>query len=202
MTLDRIIREVAGKSPLLSYRDVAGYTDPGIVRNALVKIGFHDGDLEVLINQILKKYALEIESAFNGSKEPFMYPDGKRLLEIVSGKGQAVGLMTGNLETVAWIKLRRFALDRFFSFGVFGEDVNSRMEMPTVAVKRAFECYSRKYEADQIVIVGDTARDAKAASQWGASSVIVCRKSEYWDEIVKAGATWVVSSLDEFIPIT
>jgi len=201
MTLNRIIREVAGESPSLSYRDVAGYTDPGIVKNALEKIGFQDGDLEALTNQILGKYILEIDSIFNSSKEPFVYPDGERLLEIVTGQGQAVGLMTGNLEAVAWIKLRRFALDRFFSFGVFGEDVNSRMEMPLVAVKRAFEYYSREYGAKQVIIVGDTARDANAASQWGARSVIVCRKPEYRDEIVTAGATWVVSSLDEFVPI-
>jgi len=75
------------------------------------------------------------------------------------------------------------------------------MEMPLVAVKRAFEYYSREYGAKQVIIVGDTARDANAASQWGARSVIVCRKPEYRDEIVTAGATWVVSSLDEFVPI-
>lgn len=202
MTLDRIIRDVTGKSPVLDYKDVAGYTDPGIVKKALIKIGFHDSNLKVLIDQILTIYIQRLDTAFNQSNEPFVYEDGKRFLELVIAQGHAIGLMTGNMQATARIKLHRFGLEEYFPFGVFGDDVNSRMEMPAVAIKRAFDYYSHAYYFEDMVIVGDTANDAKAAFLCGAQSVIVCRKLQYRDAIIQAGATIVVSSLNELIPHT
>ena len=46
--LDQVIEKHTGDSPNLDYSDVAGFTDPEIIRTSLRKLGFED--------QILSKY--------------------------------------------------------------------------------------------------------------------------------------------------
>src|SRR5215813_2708016 len=51
--------------------------------------------------------------------------------------GYRVGLVTGNTEAAAHIKLHRANLNRFFSFGGYGSDSTERPEVTRIALKRA-----------------------------------------------------------------
>jgi phosphoglycolate phosphatase-like HAD superfamily hydrolase len=56
---------------------------------------------------------------------------------------------------------------------------------------------NQTYEYDEIILVGDTPEDAIAARVNGCKSIIVCRRQEWYDEIVKAGADLIVERLDD-----
>jgi len=86
---------------------------------------------------------------------------------------------------------------KHFSFGVFGEEGETRSDLPIVARNRANKELNQNYKYDEIVLVGDTPEDAIAAKVNGCKSIIVCRRPEWYDEIVEAGADLIVESLDD-----
>ena len=70
--------------------------------------------------------------------------------------GYLLGLVTGNLEASAHIKLHRAGLNRFFSFGGYGSDSNDRGELTKIALRRAAYVYGEPVTPAQAITVGDT----------------------------------------------
>ena len=196
-TLNQAIQRVTGHFPDLRYGDVAGFTDPLIVRRALQKQLTVDGDLSALISQVLADYWEQIQRRFPGASDPRVYDDAVTFLKRVLSAGEAVGLITGNLRAVAQVKLERFGLWDYFPFGVFGDDTEDRNAMPWIARERAWDTYREAFPFHRMVVVGDTVHDARAAQIYGAQSIIVCRRSDYREEIAVVKPTQIVKSLEE-----
>ncbi len=85
-----------------------------------------------------------------------------------------LGLLTGNLEDMAYHKLRLASLDAHFPFGAFGSDHADRYQLPAIAVARAADHVGYDYEGEQVVIVGDTEHDIGCAKAASALAVAVC----------------------------
>ena len=194
--INRAIENFTGIPPKLQIKDVAGMTDRLIVKNALKKSGT-DGDTTEVINSIINDYLTLFESTYLESTGAFVYEDALELVQKVKEKRIPLGLLTGNVKRGAEIKLNRFDLMKHFSFGAFGEEGATRSDLPIVARNRANKLLDQNYEYDEIVLVGDTPEDAIAAKVNGCKSIIVCRRQEWYDEIVKAGANLIVDSLDD-----
>ncbi len=83
-----------------------------------------------------------------------------------------IGLLTGNFEEAAYIKLRNSDLDSYFSFGAFGCDHKDRKNLPAVALERARDKLGH-VNASDLVIIGDTPNDINCANHSGSVSVAV-----------------------------
>ncbi len=197
-TLNKVFEDQCGISPELAYDDVAGSTDPMIIRNGLKKIGIKNGEVESLLKKIINEYIHALEKSFNESEIPFIYQDCLKLLNDVLDSPHSLGLLTGNLMESARIKLDKFHLWTHFPFGVFGDDAEVRSDLPWLARERAWDVFKESFRFEDMIIIGDTANDAKAASMNGTKSVIVCRKPTYKNKIIQSGATVVVDKLDQF----
>lgn len=196
-TLDGVIKDLIGSSPNLKYEDVAGSTDPIIVRTGLKRIGVNDGDISGWTQKILHEYAIRLPEIFNSSEEPFIYEDAENLLKHVLDRKQAVGVLSGNIRAAAEIKLSRFGLLEHFPFGIYADDTDDRSAMPMIARERAWDVYNEAFRFEDMVLVGDTAADARAATDNGCKSIIVCRREKTNEQAMTAGATLIVSSLDK-----
>ncbi len=196
-TINAAIQRVTGHNPDLRYGDVAGFTDPLIVRRALQQQIAVSGDLSTLIDQVLEDYLEQVQRRFPQASDPVVYNDAVAFLKRVVSAGEAVGLITGNLEGVARIKLERFNLWDYFPFGVFGDDTEERRAMPWIARERAWDTYCEAFPFNRMVVVGDTIHDARAAQTYGARSIIVCRRLDYQDQIAAIKPTQLVSTLEE-----
>ncbi len=194
--LNQAFVELTEKNPDLQISDVAGFTDPLIVRTGLERLGI-DGVVSNLVSEILDRYLELLASEYPDSPEPKTYSDALALVSAVETKGHAVGLLTGNIRGGARIKLEKFNLFRRFPFGVFGEDGHTRSDLPRVALERAWEKLGESFRFEQMVIVGDTVEDCKIAVENGAQSVIVCRRPEWRSAIEKYDPTWVGERLDD-----
>ena len=197
--LNEAITEITGFLPDLQYKDVAGCTDPSIVEKALGKAGISPTETGELLSRILDYYSEKTEEVFPVSEKPFVYEDAVVFLDKVVASGSAVGLMTGNINRVAKVKLHRFNLWSTFPFGVFGDDVAEKSIMPRIAQERAWDFYRQAFRLEHMIIVGDTSSDAYAASENGSRSIIVCRKPEHRDEIISAEPGQIVDTLDDEI---
>jgi phosphoglycolate phosphatase len=100
----------------------------------------------------------------------------EELLPRMLEEGYLLGLVTGNVEAAAHIKLHRARLNRYFSFGGYGSDSTDRGELTSVALQRAVVS-GGSVTPDQAFVVGDTLTTwprltppASPASGWPATT--------------------------------
>jgi phosphoglycolate phosphatase len=115
---------------------------------------------------------------------------------LVTRDGVRLGLLTGNLEPVARLKLGRAGLGHYFEpwVGGFGSDHEDRTELPAIARKRA-----GGYPRDETVIIGDTPRDIACARADGLRCIAVATGPFTASEL--AGADVVVDSAHDLLDV-
>ena len=114
----------------------AGMTDPDVGRTtfeAVLNRKPERGELSRLFERRLHYLHATVEE----SEHYRVLPGAEELLLKLIEEGYLLGLVTGNLEAAAHIKLHRAHFNRFFSFGGYGSDSNDRAELTRVALKRA-----------------------------------------------------------------
>jgi phosphoglycolate phosphatase-like HAD superfamily hydrolase len=97
------------------------------------------------------------------------------VLDWLSGRdGVLLGLLTGNYEPVARLKLRRAGIGRHFPSGVgaFGSDDEDRAALPAIARRRAGRPGS-PHPRERTIVIGDTPRDIACARADGVGCVAV-----------------------------
>src|SRR3954465_1026158 len=115
--------------------------------------------------------------------------------------GYLVGLVTGNVEAAAHIKLHRARLNRFFSFGGYGSDSSDRGALTKIALRRAALVYGESVTPDQALVVGDTPHDVEGAHAAGIACVGVGAYYFTAEQLREAGADYAVASLVEGLPL-
>ncbi len=124
----------------------------------------------------------------------------EELLPRLIDEGYLVGLVTGNTEAAAHIKLHRAKLNRFFSFGGYGSDSNDRGEVTRIALKRAALVFGDEVPPDQAIGVGDTPLDVKGAHAAGIECLGVGAYKFSAEQLEEAGADYAVSSFEDDLP--
>jgi phosphoglycolate phosphatase-like HAD superfamily hydrolase len=173
---------------------MSGKTDSEIIKEALSKHKISiDGNLDAVVNTYLKNLEKEIQN-----KRKHVKPGVHELLEHLSSKRHiGLGLLTGNLEPGARIKLESLDLNRYFSSGAFGSDDEDRNNLLPIAAKRFEELFRESIEIDNCIIVGDTPRDVACAHIYQALCIGVATGSYSFEELVEAGADCVVKDLSD-----
>ena len=125
-------------------------------------------------------------------------PGVRELLAHLSArKNVGLGLLTGNLEQGARIKLGAFHLNEYFPTGAFGSDDEDRNSLLPIAVKRFEELFQQRIEIDECIIIGDTPRDVECAHIYHAVCIGVATGPYSFEELVEAGADYVVRDLSD-----
>ena len=106
-----------------------------------------------------------------------------------------LGLLTGNVERGARIKLERFALHSHFLVGAYGSDHEDRDRLLPVAVKRLAGTNGTVVDFADCVVVGDTPRDVSAAHASGASCLAVATGPFSVAQLAQEGADAAISDL-------
>ncbi|MBI4174342.1 MAG: HAD hydrolase-like protein [Candidatus Aenigmarchaeota archaeon] len=103
------------------------------------------------------------------------------------------GLVTGNLEEIAHIKLRMVKIDKFFKFGGFGSDAIKRPDIIKIAIRRAREKFGSGFE--DVFVFGDSPKDIEAGKKAGTMTVGVATGIYPPGLLKKSGANYVVKNL-------
>jgi phosphoglycolate phosphatase len=166
-----------------------GQTDAWILRLMLRKRGVADADIDA---QILHMQALMCEycAAREASIGVQVLPGVSALLAALAARPDTLlGLVTGNLQPICMMKLRRSGLGGMFSLGGFGSDHVLRGELIRIALTRAREAYpGLDVAAATVVHVGDTPNDLAAAAYAGVRGVGVATGIMSVAELVAAAA--------------
>jgi len=173
---------------------MAGKTDTQIIKEGIMKHGLSaNGTIEAVIKAYLNYLKREINNDRKHVK-PGIY---EVLEELRPLQDLGLGLLTGNIEEGARIKLEPFRLNEYFPAGAFGSDDEDRNNLLPIAVKRFEELFQQKIEADNCIIVGDTPRDVECAHIYGAMCIAVATGPYSYDDLIEAGADYVVHDLSD-----
>lgn len=122
-------------------------------------------------------------------------PGVPEVLAELDGRGQLLGLLTGNLSRIAAAKMRAAGLERYFDVGGFGEESEIRAPLVPVAIARASERAGRIIPPEQVAVIGDTPLDIEAGKAAGTRTVGVATGPFSAAELRGAGADLALESL-------
>ncbi len=150
-----------------------GNTDLYNASALLAMAGLPEGEISKVLPKILEDYVSTVrEQVTQLERNLQLLPGVRDLLEYLSNRDDIlVGLLTGNLEQIAEIKLEAADLVKYFAFGVFGSERADRNRLPELALRRAKEEFGLEFAPSDVVIVGDTVRDIQCAKNIGARSI-------------------------------
>lgn len=179
----------------ISWGDIQGMTDPQILKETLLKNGISKKN----IKQNMSRYFDEMSKSFQRSvKNREMKPlDGvKELLISLKSKSIVLGLVTGNLSSIAKGKLEKIGLLEYFDIGSFGDDDINRTKLVKLAIKRAGTKFKHSFR-NKIVIIGDSPSDIKAGLEAGIQTIGVATGKYSKKTLQEAGANAAVDSLKD-----
>lgn len=176
-----------------------GMTDQQIIIEVLRKNGIDDKTIMAK----LKDYMAEMVVYYKGAskmKEVVLIDGVVASLESLRNRGGFVmGLVTGNIEPIAWEKLRIAGIDWYFSIGGFGSDDINRTNLVKLAVSRANDKFKEQFS--EIFIVGDSPLDIKAGKEAGVKTVGVATGIYSKEELKSMGADYCINNLREILNI-
>jgi phosphoglycolate phosphatase len=178
----------------------AGITDPEIAAIVFREVLGREGTPEGRAKAI-GCYLKHLPDAVAESDGYRVMPGVEALLDRLIERGVLLGLVTGNVEAAAHIKLARGHLNRFFSFGGYGSDSADRTEVTKAALRRGELVSGGTLEDGACIAVGDTPRDIKAGQGAGIKVVGVATGSYTVKQLGEASADWALRDLSDSFPV-
>lgn len=151
--------------------------------------------------RLLERRLFYLHQTVAESKDYRVLAGVEELLPKLVQDGYLLGLVTGNLEAAAHMKLHRAQLNRFFSFGGYGSDSTDRGELTKIALKRGSLVYGEPVTPEQAIVVGDTPHDVEGAHAAGMQCVGVGSHHFNVDQLRASGADYALASLEEGLPV-
>ncbi len=155
----------------------AGRTDPSILRELAAAAGVpadrFDAEREGIVSRYLDHLRHEMQRPDPRRK---MIPGVRILLDALADRrelGVRVGLLTGNFEIGARLKLEAFGLNAYFAGGGFSSDHADRREIARLARLRIEALERMTFPVERVAVVGDTEHDVDCARANGFRAVAV-----------------------------
>jgi len=195
--LEAALVETFGTAGPSSGYDYSGKTDPQIVRELMREAGFDDRAIEERRPLALERYRGRL-AEWLGAEDVRQKPGVLELLAALEHEpGVELGLLTGNLEPCARLKLEPIGANRFFAFGAFGSDDEDRYRLVPVALARAREATGIAFEGREAVIVGDSVHDVLCGRGVGVRAVAVATGKTAAAALAGAGPDALVSDFSD-----
>lgn len=195
----RAFRELHGIDANIEEHTHAGMTDPEIATIVFREVIGRDGS-EAERAAAIAGYLSQLEDAVNESGGYRVMPGIEQLLPRLVERGVLLGLVTGNIEAAAQIKLARANLNHFFAFGGYGSDSSDRTELTKRALERGGVVAGSSLDLAATIGVGDTPRDVVACHGAGIRVAGVATGSYSVAELHGAGADWALTDVTGDFP--
>ena len=172
--IGRALEKTYGASGPIETYDFRGKTDPRIVWDLMRGAGLAEARIAAGLAECFAAYVGELETAIGDGARVTILPGVVDLVRALAAREDAVvGLLTGNVEAGARVKLRTTGLWPLFRVGAFGSDHIDRRRLPAIACERALELTGRRFAFEEVTIIGDTPLDVDCARACGAQAVAV-----------------------------
>lgn len=184
-----VLEEIFGTSGRLREMQVSGMTDLQIVYEALMHEGFTQDDVLKQVQVLAARLTEEARKITgNGTKFFELLPGvPETLQELYQHPRYESALLTGNIESMAYLKMQLVGLEEFFTLpGAFGDESHDRRDLPALAADRIRKQLGVDLAPEQFIVIGDTPNDIDCARHFGARAVAVGTGRTYLREEILA----------------
>ncbi len=192
--------EVFGTTPDLDNHYFGGKTDWRTLNELLPRAGFSEAEIERRLpayNEAMGRHLARIIGDFPVQAIPHAH---EMVAETLRREHLIPGLVTGNVESAAPIKLRAAGFDPdWFRIGAYGSEAADRNDLPFIALERAQQLTGTTIRPDEVVIIGDTRADIECARALGAVAVAV--RTGYAvqpEELIASQPDYLLDDLSQF----
>jgi phosphoglycolate phosphatase len=192
------VRQVTGFDVTLAGVVLHGSTDPTILREACILSGVPSGVLEAQTEAILEAMCVSVTRQRHDMDLVCM-PGVEDALGHLAARGALLGVATGNLEMIGWVKIEQAGLREWFSFGGFSDNFPIRSELVADAARKARELAG---DDARICVVGDTPRDIEAAHANSLPVIAVATGRYTFDELLALEPEVCATSLTDLLAET
>lgn len=192
------VQRVTGFEITLAGIQLPGNTDTAILREACRQAGIPAREWEASTEAILEAMRATV-SERRHEMELVRMPGVEETLRHLARKGALLGLATGNLEAIAWIKIEQAGLREWFRFGGFSDRFPIRSELIGQAARKAREMAGGEAS---ICVVGDTPRDIEAAHANSLAVIAVATGRYSFDDLLEHRPEVCVTSLADLLALT
>ena len=189
------VQRVTGFEVTLAGIVLHGSTDTAILREACNQAGVPPQLLEEHTEAILEAMRLSVLERRHELNLVRM-PGVEQVLDHLARRGALLGVATGNLEVIGWVKVEQAGLREWFRFGGFSDHFPIRSELVGAAADKAREMAGR---GANICVVGDTPRDIEAARANFLSVIAVATGNYSFDELLKYQPEVCATSLGDLL---
>ena len=193
----RAFEELYGVEANIDEHTRAGMTDPEITEIIFAEVVGRDGTAAERA-AVVAKYLEYMPAAVAESTGYRVMPGIGEILPRLAEAGIVQGIVTGNVEPAARIKLERGELDKYLSFGGFGSDDRDRVKVTERAIERGAGAAGAPLDLAATISVGDTPRDVSAGHGAGIRVVGVATGAYSVAEQEEAGADWAIADVTAF----
>jgi phosphoglycolate phosphatase-like HAD superfamily hydrolase len=194
--LDRAFERLHGVTGAMRTVRPAGKTDPCIVAEGFwTALGREPEPAE--LDAVLRVYLEHLPGALAEASRFRVLPGAREGLDALTAAGHLLCVATGNIRAAARLKLGHAALGGYFAAGGYGDDSADRAALVAVAARRAAAHLGRPLASGEVVVVGDTPRDVRAARDNGFFSVAVASGTVARPELEASAPDRLVTRLDE-----
>jgi phosphoglycolate phosphatase len=148
---------------------VHGSTDTGILRDAFRHAAIPDHVWQPRVEEILEQMRGKVRERRHHMSVTVM-PGVLSMLAHLKSKGKLLGVATGNLEQIGWMKIEIAGLRDWFSFGGFSDRHAVRSDMIANALTAGLALAGNNAT---VCVVGDTPSDISAAKANGLPTIAV-----------------------------
>ncbi len=196
----RAMLECFGKTGDLENHSFGGKTDWRIVAELLAPYGVTSDD----VGRAMPAYETVMARHMRAIRKGYQAEAIPQALELVAAlrarEDALIGLVTGNTSKTAAIKLEMARYDpAWFPLGAYGNESAERDDLTRLALQRARDLTARAINGSDVVVIGDTPDDIKAARAIGAIAVGVCTGYVPRDQLSDSKPDYLLDDLSAFL---
>jgi phosphoglycolate phosphatase len=191
----RALEETYGTAGTIDRYDFRGRTDLRIVHDLMTEAGLDVERIRARVDECFQAYVRELTKIIGDGSRVQVLPGVAEVVRRLGARPDAVvGLLTGNIEAGARIKLEPTGLWPLFRVAAYGGDDADRRRLPAIARERA-RGLGHDFAFDRITIIGDTPHDVECARCCGAVAVAVATGQHPVDELATCQPDVLFSNL-------
>jgi phosphoglycolate phosphatase-like HAD superfamily hydrolase len=179
----------------------AGMTDPDVGARTFEAV-LHRKPTSRELAQLVQRRLEYLPEAVAESEGYTVLPGVPERLEQLSREGHLLGIITGNGDGAAHIKLARGDLNRWFTFGAYASAGVDRAGIVRRAVERGEAMLGDDVPNTEIYVIGDTPLDIQAAHAVDCTAIGVATGHYDREALREAGADHVLDTLEEELPLS
>jgi phosphoglycolate phosphatase len=185
------VRNVMGRELVLDGVILSGNTDPGILYDAFRLAELDKEHWQPMLEDVLEHMRTTV-AAQRDRMNLIKMPGVDEMLAYLRSRGAALGVGTGNLESIGWLKLEVLGVRHWFTFGGFSDRFPLRADMIAHAADEARRIAGPDAS---VCIVGDTPFDIAAAKANGLPTIAVATGHFSFDDLLEQQPEVCVSTL-------